>query len=289
MKVPEEGVRGPRFEAEGREVTWEHLEPEPLAWREAPHPPDRPPMRPTWNWFGSCPAARHGRVPFQPGNAMHWVAIVLMVGALGLLALGILVQLVILSDADLNSAGFNPVDLVFGLLIMAVPPLVWVLAFYRGGVRAWASRLFLASHRPVVEIAVGLGTAVAMVLALIPLGLLLEALGVEAENPVLDDLVSRLNWGTIFLIAASAAIGEELLFRGFLQPRVGIVVTNILFGLVHLGYGVVLQVVVPLALGFVFSMLVVKTRSLLPAIVAHFAFNFLVLSIQFMAEDFGWV
>lgn len=37
----------------------------------------------------------------------------------------------------------------------------------------------------------------------------------------------------IFAIAAFAGIGEEVLFRGVLQPRVGWVIAAILFGLVH--------------------------------------------------------
>lgn len=37
----------------------------------------------------------------------------------------------------------------------------------------------------------------------------------------------------VMLIAASAGIGEEVLFRGALQPRLGLLVASLLFGLLH--------------------------------------------------------
>jgi membrane protease YdiL (CAAX protease family) len=40
-------------------------------------------------------------------------------------------------------------------------------------------------------------------------------------------------WYDLLLIAAVAGIGEELLFRGVLQPLAGVVWSNVLFGLVH--------------------------------------------------------
>lgn len=40
-------------------------------------------------------------------------------------------------------------------------------------------------------------------------------------------------WYDLILVAAMAGIGEELLFRGVLQPLTGPVWSNVLFGLVH--------------------------------------------------------
>ncbi len=45
----------------------------------------------------------------------------------------------------------------------------------------------------------------------------------------------RLNWSEIIFISLCAGVGEELLFRGVLQPLLGIVLTSILFVLIH-GY-----------------------------------------------------
>lgn len=45
----------------------------------------------------------------------------------------------------------------------------------------------------------------------------------------------RLNWSEIIFISLCAGVGEELLFRGVLQPLLGIILTSILFVAIH-GY-----------------------------------------------------
>lgn len=45
----------------------------------------------------------------------------------------------------------------------------------------------------------------------------------------------RLNWLEIVLVSSCAGVGEEILFRGAIQPHLGIVGTSILFVLLH-GY-----------------------------------------------------
>ncbi|MGH9318379.1 MAG: lysostaphin resistance A-like protein, partial [Vicinamibacteria bacterium] len=46
-------------------------------------------------------------------------------------------------------------------------------------------------------------------------------------------LVRRASLGELLLGAAMAGFSEELLFRGLLQPRIGLVATSLLFGLLH--------------------------------------------------------
>lgn len=107
----------------------------------------------------------------------------------------------------------------------------------------------------------------------------LNQAGVFHEDPseVLVELRPVLTWDLIILIPISSALSEEIFFRGFLQPRLGLVPTALLFGLVHIGYGTVLQVVVPVVLGLFFGLLYRWTRTLWAPIAGHFAFNFLQL------------
>lgn len=48
-------------------------------------------------------------------------------------------------------------------------------------------------------------------------------------------------WGALVL-GTSAGIGEEVLFRGAIQPRYGIVITSVVFALLHTQYGISLTV-----------------------------------------------
>ncbi len=83
---------------------------------------------------------------------------------------------------------------------------------------------------------------------------------------------------------ALVAISEELVFRGVLQARlsayfqskpIGLLSTAILFGLVHWsnGLGSVLQTAL---VGFAFGLCVMRGRSLLPVILAHYVADLLV-------------
>jgi len=88
--------------------------------------------------------------------------------------------------------------------------------------------------------------------------------------------VARVMSGTgIVVLALMSALGEELLFRGLLQPWIGLVPQAILFGLLHQVRGssrwvwVAWAIVVGLLLGFVFQ----ATGSLVGPIVAHALVN----------------
>jgi membrane protease YdiL (CAAX protease family) len=61
-------------------------------------------------------------------------------------------------------------------------------------------------------------------------------------------------WVGAVLTSISAGIGEEVLFRGALQPRLGIVLTAVLFGALHVQYqvpGMVVIVLIGIGLGIV--------------------------------------
>lgn len=97
---------------------------------------------------------------------------------------------------------------------------------------------------------------------------------------------------TVLYIASMLCVGflEEVIFRGLLfrtmypdSPRVAVLVSSISFGIGHMinlvnGSGAelflnLLQVVYATAAGFMFVMLYLKTKSLLPCILTHALFN----------------
>jgi membrane protease YdiL (CAAX protease family) len=84
----------------------------------------------------------------------------------------------------------------------------------------------------------------------------------------------------VLTLASSSAIGEELLFRGLLQPELGLLLQALLFGLAHQMPGpsrwvwATWATVVGLLFGVVFQL----TGSLLGAVVAHALVNGLNLS-----------
>src|SRR5206468_6808878 len=75
------------------------------------------------------------------------------------------------------------------------------------------------------------------------------------------------------IIIAAAMTVEEAFFRGFLQPRVGLVASSILFALSHFSYGLPFMIVGVFTISLVIGGTLARTGDLLPCIVAHGIFD----------------
>lgn len=81
-------------------------------------------------------------------------------------------------------------------------------------------------------------------------------------------------WFLVFTFLV-APINEEILFRGFLVPRVGIILSAIIFAILHLSYLSISEFVAAFFFGLVAGYLFKKKRSLYSTIFAHAFVNFL--------------
>lgn len=91
------------------------------------------------------------------------------------------------------------------------------------------------------------------------------------------DLLGPLATRDIVILAAASSIGEEFLFRGALQPWIGILPQAALFALLHVGPGkrFVPWTASALVMGLAFGAIGDVTGNLGGAIAAHFTINFL--------------
>jgi membrane protease YdiL (CAAX protease family) len=103
------------------------------------------------------------------------------------------------------------------------------------------------------------------------LGAVTEEITAEVQNPV-----------GAMLLGVSAGVGEEAIFRGALQPRFGIVLTSIVFALLHTQYGINFAVVGIFALSVVLGLLRQRFGTT-AAMITHALFNFLVV----LAQTYG--
>lgn len=96
------------------------------------------------------------------------------------------------------------------------------------------------------------------------------------ERTVVDTLKGIDNWD-LLLVSLPPAIIEELAFRGFLQPFIGVWLTSLVFAILHWGFVKELWAygfhafVISLLLGWVY----IATGSLLTTMIAHFVNNLL--------------
>lgn len=99
----------------------------------------------------------------------------------------------------------------------------------------------------------------------------------------------RNNFPLIISICFTAGIMEELLMRGYIQPRIekiyhnqylGIFVSAMLFGILHSTYGTIGQVIIPFFIGTVFAVFYKKYSNIKILIICHFMYDFVSMMIM---------
>lgn len=128
-----------------------------------------------------------------------------------------------------------------------------------------------------IGVLVGSGSWGAVLAVAILLGLVLMALGREdalpKQPPALIPWIAALPVGVRILISLSAGVVEETFFRGFLQPRIGIFLSSLLFVFAHFSYGQPFMLVGIATLSLIYAFLVRWRQNIWPAIAAHFLFD----------------
>ena len=189
-------------------------------------------------------------------------------------------------DVDYSQVQSWQLFWVHGLLIATMA--AWFLLGFarlpstRGRLLRESVQQFRLSTKNVgTEIALGFGVGLAGWLVVITIvattGMVLTSLGETAllptEVPSQIVWMASLSFPLRFMIAVSAGVVEELFFRGFLQPRIGIAFSCVLFILAHMSYGqpFLLFGVTLLSIGF--ALLSRWRGNIWAAITAHFVFD----------------
>lgn len=109
------------------------------------------------------------------------------------------------------------------------------------------------------------------------------------ESTVLNKVLTlfKKSYLLLFFTCVTAGITEELIFRGYLLPRLdvifknkylAIIISSILFGFLHIGYGTLLNVIGPIVIGLVFAVQYEKYRNIKTLIVCHFLWDLFLLT-----------
>jgi membrane protease YdiL (CAAX protease family) len=126
-------------------------------------------------------------------------------------------------------------------------------------------------------VALGLAAWVAVLAAIFTIGAILVAFGgedaVPQQPPSLVPWIAGLPVAVRILISLSAGVVEEVFFRGFLQPRVGIALSTALFAIAHFSYGQPFMLVGITLLSLVYAAIVRWRQNVWPAIAAHALFD----------------
>ena len=117
-----------------------------------------------------------------------------------------------------------------------------------------------------------LGMAV-MASVVLALGIILSGLGMNDSGKVHEIVANKLPPYLIVFAILFAPITEELFFRAFLADRFGVVLSSAAFAGMHLAYGSIAEILAAFCIGLVLAYIYKASKSVLPAIAMHFAFN----------------
>ena len=127
----------------------------------------------------------------------------------------------------------------------------------------------------------------AIIVGAIIIGLTLKFLGNDPkQGSKFVEIIQILknSFPLLIFTCLTAGITEELIFRGYLMPRLqlffnnnyaSIIISSILFGLMHIGYGTIMQIIGPVFIGFVFAVHYQKYRNIKILIFCHFFWDFM--------------
>ena len=217
-------------------------------------------------------------VSIDPESMVHMTALAFAVYQIGL-TLG---QMALIGD--LESLIDDELALtIWDVLLSGVPLVLFALIgvglFIRRDLPSTLDRLGL--HRPTWKHLL-VAVAALVLLTGINLGIdrVWETLDPDSYN-LLNDVTESLfgNLSTIaggLVLGLSAGISEELLFRGAVQPRLGVLLTTVLFAVGHLQYGLTLAMLQVFMIGLVLG-LVRKWANTTTSIIIHASYNMLIV------------
>ena len=214
-------------------------------------------------------------LPINPDSLVHMTAMAFAVYQIGL-SLG---QMALLGDLELL-ANTEDVLTIWDVILSGIPFVLFALAgvgllIRRRGSGAWAR---LGLRRPTWK---QLLAAIGIAGLLLGFDFLVSWVW-QGIDPAGYDLLEKVNEnlfgglatvGGAIALGLSAGISEELLFRGAVQPRLGLLLTTFIFTIGHLQYGLTLATLQVFAIGLVWGLMRKRTGSVIVCMVSHATYN----------------
>jgi len=127
-----------------------------------------------------------------------------------------------------------------------------------------------------IGLSVGVGGWIITIAVAALVAMILQATGVLKDPPAPPPVIpwmAALAWWKKALIVLSAMTVEEFFFRSFLQKRIGLVASTVLFALAHFTYGNPMLLIGVTVVSIVISIAFWRTKNVVPGIIAHGVFD----------------
>ena len=214
-------------------------------------------------------------LPIDADSLVHMTALAFAVYQIGL-SLG---QMALIGDLELL-ANSEDILTIWDVILSGVPFVIFALAgvgFFirRQGPGTWER---LGLRRPTWK---QLFAAVGIAGLMLGFDFLVSWVW-QGIDPTGYDLLEKVNEnlfgglatvGGAIALGLSAGISEELLFRGAVQPRLGLLLTTLLFAIGHLQYGLTLATLQVFVIGLVLGLMRKRTGNVVVCMVSHATYN----------------
>lgn len=212
----------------------------------------------------------------DPDSAIDWSGL-----AIVLALLGFLIPTAFVDSAPAVASENSATMLTTGLLqnLLAYVLIAYVAVGYRNYRNGDESTRRLGIQVPTsTQVIFGLAGVVAAFVAAYIGALLTDWLQPDKVASIEESMQAMMagvtNPFVAIVLAVSTGFGEEIFFRGAIQPRMGMVLTAILFTFLHAQYGFTWILLGLFLVGLTFGWLA-KNHGTMAAVVAHVAYNLL--------------
>lgn len=211
-----------------------------------------------------------------PSALAKWFAYVWL-GAFMLL-LALLVTGAALAPAtakQLQNVPFYNLFMLHGVLVVFL--VGWWAASGRPDLREFLNiRYERPSEVVAIGVSVGVGGWILTLSIALAVALLLQAIGAidtPSQPPEMIGFMADLAICKKALIVLSAMTVEEAFFRSFLQKRIGLIASTILFSLAHFTYGNPLLLIGVTVVSLIIGITFYRTKNVVPGVIAHGVFD----------------
>ncbi len=225
---------------------------------------------------------------FDPDSNVHMAALVLCLYLVGSQLISFIVGGGLEGVAAGYEGGLKAIDLLMNALPLVVIPIIGIGLGMRRSVPQALRRLGLGL--PTLEgLMISSAALIGLFIFVVILSMVWAGLVSQEtfkEQTEASDAISKsvTNLGLAFLLALTAAVGEEIAFRGALQPVFGLWPTAIIFTLTHVQYTLTPAALIILGVALVFGWIRQRYNTT-TAMIVHFFYDFIPLVLGLLISE----
>jgi membrane protease YdiL (CAAX protease family) len=180
------------------------------------------------------------------------------------------------------------------IILMVIFPVLWYIIVNKCNTKEIISRLKLRLKGFNTAFLWAVLSVILMFAVTFIISILLTNMGVaDDDQGNIQDIETNFSIASMLILLAIQPTFEEIFFRGFLLDKIksyggdytSIVLTGVLFGLAHMSPGKISPALAIIPIGFILAFIVIKTKSLYSAILAHTAFNLISFALYLFAKS----